>query len=253
VPRQFDYRIEYSKRGRLRFLGSSELSELILGACERARIPVATTGVVQPRLKVGYGPSLTAGISGDREYIDLALDRKVEDLGLRIRSELPEQLRLRTVQFMPRCSPSMQLSRVALAEYEAEVVAGFHEQIAAREQDIARVRQWSHRIEEGLPPESTAPDDPIHQLCAIRWNPVSDEEARLEFTLDLRNEGVRCKPREVLSRALAGLSVDPRLVPMRRRRLLVVDDSSGRAQLRTPLEQVVLARRQQRARERTWA
>jgi hypothetical protein len=47
VPRQFDYRIEYSKRGRLRFLGSSELSELILGACERARIPVATTGVVR--------------------------------------------------------------------------------------------------------------------------------------------------------------------------------------------------------------
>ena len=131
--------------------------------------------------------------------------------------------------------------------------AGFYEQVASREQDIARVRQWSHRIEEGLPPESTASDDPIHQLCAICWNPVSDEEARLEFTLDLRNEGVRCKPREVLSRALAGLSVDPRLVPMRRRRLLVVDDSSGRAQLRTPLEQVVLARRQQRARERTWA
>jgi len=253
VPRQFDYRIEYSKRGRLRFLGPSELSELLLGACERAQIPVATTGVVQPRPKVSYGPSLTAGISGDREYIDLALERKVDDLGLRIRSELPEQLRLRAVQFMPRCSPSMQLSRVALAEYEAEVGAGFYEQVASREQDIARVRQWSRRIEEGLPPESTASDDPIHQLCAICWNPVSDEEARLEFTLDLRSEGVRCKPREVLSRALAGLSVDPRLVPMRRRRLLVVDDSSGRAQLRTPLEQVVLARRQQRARERTWA
>ena len=155
------------------------------GACERAQIPVATTGVVQPRPKVSYGPSLTAGISGDREYIDLALERKVDDLGRRIRSELPEQLRLRAVQFMPRCSPSMQLSRVALAEYEAEVGAGFYEQVASREQDIARVRQWSRRIEEGLPPDGADQSDPINQLCAIRWNQLSDEEAQLEFTLDV--------------------------------------------------------------------
>jgi radical SAM-linked protein len=253
VPRQFEYRIEYSRRGRLRFLGSSELSELLLGACERARIPVSTTGLVQPRPRVGYGPPLQAGVVGDREYIDLALDRKVDDLGLRIGSELPEQLRLRAVEFMPRCSPSMQLSRVALARYEADLDAGFYEQAASREQDSARVRQWSRRIEEGLSPEGNAPDDPINQVCAIRWNPVSEEIAQLEFTLDLRHEGVRCKPREVLSRALAGLSVDSRLVPLRRLRLLVADDSSGRAQLRTPLEQVLLARRQQRARERTWA
>lgn len=253
APQHFDYRIEYAKEAQLRFLGPSELSELLLGACERAQIPVCTTGIVQPRLRVGYGPSLGAGIAGDREYIDLSLERKIDQLAERLSTELPDQLRLHAVEFMPRCSPSMQLSRVALAEYEAELEAGHHENPAAREEDIARVRQWNRRIEEGLPAEAADPEDPIHQLCAIHWKPVEDDRARLEFTLDLRREGARCKPREVVSRALAGLSSDPRLIPLRRRRLLVVDDSSGRARLRTPLEQVLLARRRQRGLERVWA
>ncbi|RKZ13275.1 hypothetical protein DRQ53_10430 [bacterium] len=253
VPLKFDYRIEYAKEGRLRFLGPSELSEVLLGACERARIPVSMTGVVQPRPRVGYGPSLGAGIAGDREYFDLSLERKIDDLGRRLCSELPDQIRLLAAEFMPRCSPQMQLSRVALAEYEAEIEAGHHGDPADREQDIARIRQWSRRIAEGLPAEAGTDDDPIHQLSAIRWNAAQQGTARLEFTLDLRREGARCKPREVVSRALTGLSVDARLIPMRRRRLLVFDDSLGRATLHTPLEQVRLARRRQRAFERSWA
>lgn len=253
VPQRFDYRIEYAKEGRLRFLGPAELGELLLGACERAQIPICTSGVVQPRPRVGYGPALGAGIVGDHEVLDLSLERKVDGLADRLRTELPEEIRLRAVEFMPRCSPSMQLSRVALAEYEARVDAAVHEQAAAREEDLARVRRWSRRIEEGLSPEGDDPDDPIRQLCAIHWEVPAEGGARLGFTLDLRVEGARCRPREVVARALRGVSVDPRLIPLRRRRLLVVDDSSGRARLHTPLEQVLLARRRQRALERTWA
>jgi len=91
-----------------------------------------------------------------------------------------------------------------------------------------------------------------HGYCKSLYMQTPDE-LKLEFTLDPRLEGARCKPRDVVARALPGLSVDPRLVPLRRRRLLVVDDSSARARLRTPLEQVQLARRQLRSAERTWA
>lgn len=253
VPQRFEYRIEYAKEGRLRFLGPAELGELLLGACERADIPVCTTGVVQPRPRIGYGPSLGAGIVGEHEVLDLSLERKVGDLRERLSTELPEEIRLLAVEFMPRCSPSMQLSRIALAEYEASVGGDVHDRSASRDEDVARVRRWNRRIEEGLSPEGEDPADPIRQLRAIHWQNVSEEEARLGFTLDLRAEGTRCKPREVVARALAGLCVDPRLIPLRRLRLLVVDDSAGRARLRTPLEQVLLARGRQRALERAWA
>jgi radical SAM-linked protein len=253
APQRFDYRIEYAKQGRLRFLGPAELGELLLGACERAQIPVCTTGVVQPRPRIGYGPALGAGITGDHEVLDLSLERKVPDLTSRLESVLPEGIRLLAVEFMPRCSPSMQLSRIAYADYEAAIDASVHRDSADRDADRARVRHWNSRIGEGLPPAGEDPADPIRQLCAIHWEESPGNEARIGFRLDLRAEGARCKPREVLARVLTGSSVDPRLIPLRRLGLLVVDDSSGRARLRTPLEQVLLARCRQRASERAWA
>jgi hypothetical protein len=147
----------------------------------------------------------------------------------------------------------MQLSRIAQAEYEAVLEPGSHALPASRDDDEARVRRWNHRIEEGLPPEGSDDSDPIAQLRRIHWRNDDDGAARLEFTLDLRTAGARCKPREVIARALPGLSVDPRLIPMRRRRLLVEDDDAGRARLRTPLEQARLARRRQRVLERMCA
>jgi hypothetical protein len=184
VPQHFDYRVEYSKLGHLRFLGPTELSELLLGACERASVPICTSGVVQPRPRVSFGPSLPAGVAGEREYIDFSLERKVDDLKARLTSELPEEIRLIAVEFMPRCGPFMQLSRIALAEYEAEFVAGIHSSAADRAADEARARQWNRRIEEGLSPAGDTPDDPLQQLLRIEWHSQPDESALLEFTLD---------------------------------------------------------------------
>jgi radical SAM-linked protein len=253
VPSHFDYRIEFAKQGRLRFLGPNELSDLLLGACERAGIPICTTGVVQPRPRVGFGPALPAGIAGDCEYIDISLERKAEDLESQLRNELPEEIQVRAVVFMPRCTSSMQLSRIAQAEYEAVLEPGCHAEPASRLEDEARVRQWKHRIEEGLPPEAGAEGDPIAQLRRIHWRNDAEGAARLEFTLDLRTSGARCKPRDVIARALPQLSVDPRLIPMRRRRLFVEDDDAGRTRLCTPLEQARRAQRRQRVLERMCA
>jgi hypothetical protein len=186
---------------------------------------------------------------GEREYIDLSLEQKVDRIADLLRTELPEELRLLAVEFMPRCSPSMQLSRIAFAEYEAELDATVYRLPADREADEARVKKWGLRIEEGLPPEGVAPDDPLSQLHRITWTRSADR-IRIGFTLDLRTESARCRPRDVLLRALVSIPVDPRLIPLRRLKLLVVDETSGRARLRTPLEQARLARQGQRTLER---
>jgi uncharacterized protein (DUF2344 family) len=80
VPHQFEARIEFAKTGRGRLLGSGELTDLFLGALERAGIPLATTGVVEPRPRISFGPSLPAGVAGEREVVDLGLSRPVTDL-----------------------------------------------------------------------------------------------------------------------------------------------------------------------------
>ena len=252
VPRQFDYRIEYARRRSLRFLTAGEITELFLAAFERAGIEMATTGVVQPRPKLVFGPSLSVGIEGVREYVDVALLRKCDDLGRRLKRELPPEFELRACRFVPIHGQSTSLSSVALAEYRCRLGPELFEDPEAHRETLARLRQWQSRLSAG----SSCGDgeaDPLHQIREIDVESAATDEPCVRFVLDLRVEGAKCKPREVLERALAGSTVDPRCVPLMRTRLLALVDENGRVRRRTPLEAVDDAERRLRARTKRCA
>lgn len=247
VPRQFEIRIEFTKKGRARFLGPGELTDLFLGALERAGIPLATAGVVEPRPKLSFGPALPAGIAGECEVVDLGLSRPVSDLLDRLVPELPKEIGLRCAVPVPPHAPQLALGQVALAEYAVHVSEQQFTDEKARAESLERLRTWSRRIDAGEPCVDD-PSDILRQLHALDVSVGSDGSVALRFELDLRDSGPKCKPRDVLVRGLTGLDVDVRCLPLRRLRLLMLAEEPLRVVAMTPLERVRQAERRQRAR-----
>ena len=252
VPRLFDHRVEFAKRGRLRFLGAGEVTELFLRACARADIPLATSGVAQPRPKLSFGPSLPTGVEGLAEVVDLGLEFRVPDLLERLRPHLPSDLELRRMLMVPAHSTNVALSRVALTEYEAVLAPDSWNDTPARAASRARLETWSRRLGEGRPCTDD-PSDVINQLRHVHLTGDPDGEERLVFTLDVRGSAVKCRPREVLSRGLEEAAVDVRCIPLRRLRLLVIEEEAGRERLVTPIQQALRVERRLRARAKLCA
>lgn len=247
VPRQFDHRIEFAKQGRLRFLGAGEVTEVFLRACERAGVPMATSGVAQPRPRIRFGPSLPTGIEGTAEVVDLGLEMRFPDLLERLRPHVPEELDLRRLLLVPVHASDTALSRVALVEYEATLSPELWTDPGARARSRARIVSWHRRLLEGLSVLEDADDD-INQLRTIELSGDPDGIEHLRMVLDIRGNGTKVRPREVLERGMAEVETDVRCIPLRRLRLLVIEDDMGRERLMTPIEQAVRVERRLRAR-----
>lgn len=247
VPRQFDVRIEFAKLGRMRLLGSGELTDLFLGALERAHLPLATSGLVEPKPRISFGPSLPANVAGEREVVDLGLTQPAPDLLDRLRRELPPGIELRAVVALPPHAPQLALGQIALAEYAVDIDPGHFVDAQARASTLERLQSWRRRIQAGSPCVDE-PDDVLNQLRDLQLSASPDGPLALRFTLDLRDPGPKCKPRDVLSRGLGDLRVDVRCLPLRRLRLLVLAEEPARVVVTTPFELVQRASRRQRAR-----
>lgn len=255
APRHFDYRIEFSKRGRWRFLSQRELGELFVDICQRAKLPLATTGVAQRRARLSFGPSLQVGVEGLREYIDLSLTQKHLQLESVLRPCMPDGLELSSVQFRPAGSARMGLGEIARANYEARIPltteAGLS--MAALQERRDELERTARRARLRMAAGSKTKPDAIHQLVRIEVAEQSaeDSEARLSFTLDLNCEGKKLRATELIDRLLDGLIEEPHLLPIRRTRLLATSpDGTGWI---TPSEQIERHRRELRARAKRCA
>lgn len=66
-------RIEFSKTGVLRLLSHLELMTALIRAMRRAHFPFRYSEGFHPAPRVSYGPALSVGIAGLREYLDIDL------------------------------------------------------------------------------------------------------------------------------------------------------------------------------------
>jgi radical SAM-linked protein len=255
APRHFDYRIEFSKRGRWRHLSQRELAELFLDICRRAELPLATTGVAQRKARISFGPSLQVGVEGLREYIDLSLTRKYPRLESVMRPWLPEGLTLMSVQFRPAGSARMGLGEIARAKYEALIPLSGETGLSmqALQQRRDEVERTARRARLALAAGSETSPDAIHQLVRIEVAEpcAEDSSARVSFTLDLDCEGKKLRALELIDRLLDGLIEEPHLLPIRRTRLLAASPDGN--DWITPSEQIERHRRELRARAKRCA
>ena len=96
-------RIEYSKKGPIRYIGHLDLMHTFFRALKRANLPVSYTQGFNPRIKCSFSPALPLGFASEAEYIELYLDKKIDissSIG-NLQKELPEGLTVHDMEKLP--------------------------------------------------------------------------------------------------------------------------------------------------------
>ncbi|HUW22929.1 MAG TPA: TIGR03936 family radical SAM-associated protein [bacterium] len=96
-------RIEYSKKGPIRYIGHLDLMHTFFRALKRANLPVSYTQGFNPRIKCSFSPALPLGFASEAEYIELYLDKKIDISSStgNLQKELPEGLTVRDMEKLP--------------------------------------------------------------------------------------------------------------------------------------------------------
>jgi radical SAM-linked protein len=249
-------RVIYRTRGLMKFLSQGELGATIARLCRSGDLPLATTGRVQPKLRMSFGPWLAPGIEGVREYLDLSFRRKVaeDDLLARLSDGLPQGLEILAAMAIPAGQPQLALSRVALAEYEVSLEPEGRTDPDATRQLPSQLSLRVEALREKLATaDGTSIDDLHHQLRDVRLSTEGDAAARLAFTLDLLDPGPKRKPHDFLGLLLGDLVEDVRTLPIRRTGLFVRDESRPTPHWRDPAEILERTRWKIREAEKTCA
>jgi radical SAM-linked protein len=96
-------RIEFEKKGRVRYISHLDLIRLVQRAVRRAEIPVEYTKGFNPHAKISYGPALALGIASSGEYMDVQLksEMEVEDLIDRLNRCFPQGIKVIKARNIP--------------------------------------------------------------------------------------------------------------------------------------------------------
>jgi radical SAM-linked protein len=96
-------RIEYSKKGALRYIGHLDLMHTFFRAFKRANLPVSYTQGFNPHVKCSFSPALPLGFESEDEYIELYLDKKIDvsDALNSLQKNLPEGVTIHNIKIVP--------------------------------------------------------------------------------------------------------------------------------------------------------
>jgi radical SAM-linked protein len=102
-------RLLFSKGGVLACLSHLELVSAILRGLRRAGVPVAYSKGFHPSPQVAFGPPLSVGIAGEREYLDMEVRTPfdAEECMEKLNATLPPGLRVHQMSLVARDAPSL--------------------------------------------------------------------------------------------------------------------------------------------------
>jgi radical SAM-linked protein len=123
TPRpRFHYRVQYTKRGDLRWLSHLDVVRLLQRAWKRAGIPVTYSQGFHPGPLFSFGPALAVGIESEAELVDFETSVALEPVTVRDRlaAAMPAGLRVLAVWALPGAGRSL-TALLDRAEYRAWV------------------------------------------------------------------------------------------------------------------------------------
>ncbi len=138
-------RVMFSKSGALRYLSHLELMLALLRGLLRASVPLVYSKGFNPMPGISFGPALSVGVGGEREFFDLEvyppcnIERVTEELNL----TLPQGLRILNMSFIPKDAPSLG-KFVNTYKYEIAFNSVVHPQTKSKvltKQDVEAVLQ----------------------------------------------------------------------------------------------------------------
>ncbi len=200
VRREHPLRVAYEKRGRARHLSHQETLEILVEACRRGGVSLATSGVVSPRPKLSFGSPLPAGIEGRDEFVDLSLTHKPAGVAYALNEHLPEGLRVRWAEYLPPGDRAVH-APVARARFSARLRPEQLAQARERVERFSSASSWEiHRIKS----DADLVLDLKAQVTNVHLVEGDDGGAELRFDLDTVDSTPRARPYEVLA-ALTGV------------------------------------------------
>lgn len=102
-------RVCFSKTGRLRYLSHLETTHAILRALRRIEVPLDYSKGFNPSPLVSFGPPLSVGVAGLREYFDMEVfpPFDIQLAKSRLKETLPEGLDIGEIALIPMDAPSL--------------------------------------------------------------------------------------------------------------------------------------------------
>jgi len=124
-PRVQRVRLQYRKVGDLRYVSHLDLVRLLDRAARRAEIPLSLSGGYNPRPRLVFAAALATGATGEAEFCDLYLTRRLEPEAVRQRltAQLPAGLEIGEAREVSLKGPAL-TAATRLARYEVVVPAG---------------------------------------------------------------------------------------------------------------------------------
>jgi len=110
-------KIEYSKKGPIRYIGHLDLMHTLFRALKRAELPVSYTQGFNPRIKCSFSPALPLGFESEAEYMELYLEKKIDITSSidNLQKNLPEGLTVHNIDRLSLFGKSMNAKIRAVA------------------------------------------------------------------------------------------------------------------------------------------
>ena len=137
-------RLQYAKRGRLRFSSHRDFQRALERAVRRAAIPMAYSAGFHPHPKISYANAAPTGTGSEAEYIEISLAERREPHAIRdsLNEALPDGLDIIDVV---EAGPGLLADRLQASVWQIELFANQPGEQAAADNE-ARVRDVVERF-----------------------------------------------------------------------------------------------------------
>ena len=192
-------RICYAKTEEGRFLSHLDLARTMERVLRRAEVPLAFSEGFNPHPKMSFASALAVGITGQREYLDIELRRRMnpERLGGRIAAAMPPALCLVAIEEIDQRSKSLS-ALINQAVYSLRVEAGAVDEAKVRagiSGVLSAEELW--REPKQKPGKKPIPAKEVrHLIQNIQARSGGGGFLEIEITVTLNNEG-QLRPQEV--------------------------------------------------------
>jgi radical SAM-linked protein len=148
-------RIQYAKRGRMRFSSHRDFARAFERSLRRAEVPMAYSAGFHPHPKISYIGAAPTGVGSEAEYVEIALNRvrEPEEIRAAIDAVLPDGLDLVTAVDVNKLPPGnfadlMQAShwRLEFADDEKSVTSAFDQLLETAEAPVERLTKDGRRV-----------------------------------------------------------------------------------------------------------
>lgn len=199
-------RLQYAKRGRLRFASHRDFARAFERALRRAEIPMAYSAGFHPHPRISYVGAAPTGVGSEAEYVEIALARGCEPEQVRaaIDAVLPDGLDILRAVDAADCVPGSLAEQIQASLWQLEVVADPAELrsaldilLAAEQAPVERLTKDGVRILDARAP-----------LVSAQVSETGSGSGRAIMTMVVRQVTPTVRPDDVLAalRSVAGFA-----------------------------------------------